>query len=114
MQKTVSASPIGTYGSLFPMENTGFEPRSSGSPLDASGIHTPAQTTHIRALRPLRDSHDQPHDAPSLHEQHTAVQEQRAPGVHADLQAVITAWPTLSAAIRAQILQLIEAGEVRQ
>jgi hypothetical protein len=30
-----------------------------------------------------------------------------APGVHGDLQAVITAWPMLSEEIRAAILQLI-------
>ena len=29
MQKTVSASPISTYGSPLPMENTGFEPVTS-------------------------------------------------------------------------------------
>ena len=33
--------------------------------------------------------------------------------VHADLQAVITAWPTLSEAIRTTILRLIQEGEVR-
>jgi hypothetical protein len=38
----------------------------------------------------------------------------RAPGVHADLQAVITAWPTLSEAIRATILRLIQEGEVQR
>lgn len=37
----------------------------------------------------------------------------RAPDVHADLQAVITAWPTLSEAVRATILQLIQREEVR-
>jgi len=36
----------------------------------------------------------------------------RAPDVHADLQAVITAWPMLSEAVRATILRLIEEGEV--
>jgi len=33
--------------------------------------------------------------------------------VHADLHAVITAWPTLSEDMRATILRLIETGEVR-
>jgi hypothetical protein len=37
----------------------------------------------------------------------------RAPGVHADLRAVIAAWPTLSAAMRETILQLIATEEVR-
>jgi hypothetical protein len=37
----------------------------------------------------------------------------RAPDVHADLQAVITAWPTLSEAVRAMILRLIQGEEVR-
>ena len=38
----------------------------------------------------------------------------RAPGVHADSQlaAVIAAWSTLSEGVRAQILRLIETGEV--
>jgi hypothetical protein len=36
-----------------------------------------------------------------------------APDVHADLHAVITAWPTLSAERRAAILQLIQGEEVR-
>ena len=94
-------------------EAPGIEPRSSESPLDVSDTHTPAQTTHIRALRPSRALYATPHDAPRLHEQYTAVQEQRAPGVHADLQAVITAWPTLSETVRATILRLIEAEEVR-
>jgi len=37
-----------------------------------------------------------------------------APDVHADLHAVITAWPTLPEERRAAILQLIQAGEVRR
>jgi len=40
---------------------------------------------------------------------HTA----RAPDVHADLQAVIAAWPTLSGPIRAHILRLIQGEEVQ-
>jgi hypothetical protein len=96
------------------MENTGFEPRFSGSPLDASDTHAPAQTTHIRALRPLHSPHDPPHAASTLHDPHTVVQEQRAPGVHTDLQAVITAWPALSEAVRATILRLIQEVGVRR
>jgi hypothetical protein len=95
------------------VELRGIEPHASGSPLDASGTHTHARMTHIRALRPSRDPRAPLHDAPKLHEQHTGVQEQRAPSVHADLQAVITAWPTLSEDMRATILQLIQKGEVR-
>src|SRR4029453_19418216 len=96
------------HSSLQPVEAAGIEPRSSESPLNASGTHTPAQTTHIRALHPLRELHNPSPNARSIHEQHTVVQEQRALGVHVDLEAVITAWPTLSESVRAQILQLIE------
>jgi hypothetical protein len=39
--------------------------------------------------------------------------EECAPGVHADLHAVITAWPTLSETVRATILGLIQGEEVR-
>jgi hypothetical protein len=35
-----------------------------------------------------------------------------APDVHADLHAVITAWPTLSESLRATILRLIQEEEV--
>ena len=35
-----------------------------------------------------------------------------APGVHADLQKVMTAWPTLSEDVRATILQLVQGEEV--
>jgi len=108
IQKAVSASPIGTYGSLFPMENTGFEPHASGSPLDASGTHTHARMRQIHALRPSCEFHDPSPNAQNIHEQHTAVRGERAHSVHADLEAVITAWPTLSAALRATILRLIE------
>ena len=38
----------------------------------------------------------------------------RAPDVHADLREVIAAWPTLSEAVRATILRLIQEGEVRR
>ena len=38
----------------------------------------------------------------------------RAPDVHADLHAVITAWPTLSECLRTTILRLIQEGEVQQ
>ena len=38
----------------------------------------------------------------------------RAPGVHADLHTVITAWPTLSEGLRTTILRLIQEGEVQQ
>jgi len=51
-------------------------------------------------------SADRPQTDPSV--PHT----QRAPGVHADLAAVIAAWPTLSADVRATILQLIATEEV--
>jgi hypothetical protein len=40
--------------------------------------------------------------------------EECAPGVHADLHTVITAWPTLSEKRRAAILRLIEEGEVQR
>src|SRR5690242_20658143 len=90
------------------MELRGIEPHSSESPLDASSLHTPAQITHIRALRPSRDPQAASHDAPKRHEQHTGMHGQRAPGVHADLHAVIAAWPTLSEGVRATILRLVE------
>jgi hypothetical protein len=95
------------------VEAAGIEPHASHTPPDASHTHIHAQTAHIHALPPGRDPHDPPHNAPSIHEQHTGVHGQRARSVHADLQAVITAWPTLSEAIRAQILRLVETGEVR-
>ena len=97
------------------MENTGFEPRSSGSPLDASGTHAPAQTTHIRALRPSRELHGTSPNAQSIHEQHTAVRGERAWSVHSDpdLAIVVAAWPTLSKERRAAILRLIQGEEVR-
>jgi hypothetical protein len=101
---------------IFQMENTGFEPRSSESPLNASSTHTPAQTTHIRALRPSRELHDPSPNAQSIHEQHTAVRGERAHSVHSDpaLAVVVAAWPTLSEERRAAILQLLEEGEVRR
>jgi hypothetical protein len=98
------------------MENTGFEPCFSGSPPRASGTHTPAQTTHIRALRPSRAPYTPPHDAPKLHEQHTVVRGERAWSVHSDpvLAVVVTAWPTLSEERRATILRLIQEEEVQR
>jgi hypothetical protein len=95
------------------MENTGFEPRFSGSPLDASGTHTPAQTTPIRALRPSCELQDSSPNAQSIHEQHTAVHGERAWSVHNDpaLAVVVAAWPTLSDDIRAAILRLIQGEE---
>ena len=98
------------------MENTGFEPRFSGSPLDASDTHAPAQTTHIRALRPSRELHGTSPNAQSIHEQHTAVRRERAWSVHSDpaLAVVVAAWPTLSEAIRAAILRLIQEEGVRR
>ena len=97
------------------MENTGFEPRSSESPLNASGTHTPAQTTHIHALRPSRELHDPSPNAQSRHEQHTAVRGERAHSVHCDpdLAVVVAAWPTLSEERRTAILRLIAEGEVQ-
>jgi hypothetical protein len=96
------------------MENTGFEPRSSESPLDASGTHTPAQTTHIRALHPSRELHNPSPNARSIHEQHTAVHDGRARSVHTDpaLAVVVAAWPTLSEDVRAAILRLIQGEGV--
>jgi len=38
----------------------------------------------------------------------------RAPDVHADLHAVVAAWPTLSAERRAAILRLIQGEEVQR
>ena len=70
--------------------------------------------THIRALRPWRELHDTSPNAQSIHEQHTGVQEQRAPGVHTDLEVVITAWPMLSEALRETILRLIEEEGVQR
>jgi len=58
----------------------------------ASAEANPADTPHL--------IHDTPHVS-------------CAPDVHADLHAVITAWPTLSAERRAAILQLIQGEEVR-
>jgi len=100
---------------IFLMELRGIEPRSFDPLPDASATQTRAQTPHIHALRPSRSPHDTPHDARDIHEQHTAVHTERARSVHAepDLAAVIAAWPTLSAAIRAAVLRLIETGEVR-
>ena len=100
------------------MENTGFEPHASHTPPDASDTHTHARTAHIRALPPGRDPHDPPHNAPSLHQQHTAVHDGRARSVHndPDLAVVIAAWPSLSADIQGQILALIQGqqrGEVQ-
>src|SRR5215471_4010662 len=40
--------------------------------------------------------------------------EGRALDVHADLRAVITAWPTLSEGVRAAILRLIQGEEVQR
>jgi hypothetical protein len=95
------------------VEAAGIEPHASHTPPDASDTHIHARTAHIRALPPGRDPHDPPHNAPSIHEQHTSVHGQRARSVHADLQAVITAWPTLSEERRAAILQLIQGEEVQ-
>jgi hypothetical protein len=55
----------------------------------------------------------QPDSAAIPHPPQGLTHEECAPDVHDDLHAVITAWPTLSEAIRAQILRLIEAGEER-
>ena len=106
--KAVNDSTLSVYSSVYPVEAAGIEPHASGSPLDVSGTHTHTQMTHIRALRPSRELHDPSPNAQSIHEQHTAVRGERAHSVHADLEAVITAWPTLSAALRETILRLIE------
>src|SRR5262245_6057846 len=97
------------------MENTGFEPRFSGSRPRASGTNTTAQATHIRQFRPSRSPHTPPHDSPKLHEQHTGVRGERAWSVHTDpaLAVVVAAWPTLSEDIRAAILRLIQGEGVR-
>ena len=97
------------------VEAAGIEPRSSESPLDASGTHTPAQTTHIRALRPSRELHDLSPNARSIHEPHTTVRGERAHSVHSDpaLAVVVAAWPTLSEERRDAILRLIQGEEVR-
>ena len=49
-----------------------------------------------------------------IHEQYTGVHDERARSVHTDpdLAAVIAAWPTLAAAVRATILQLVATEEV--
>jgi hypothetical protein len=106
--KAVNDSALSVYSSVHPMEAAGIEPHASGSPLDASGTHTHARMRHIHALRPSCEFHDPSPNAQSIHEQHTAVRGERAHSVHADLEAVITAWPTLSAALRKTILRLIE------
>src|SRR5215510_3238312 len=92
------------------VELRGIEPRSSRSALDVSDTHAPAQTTHIRALRPSRELHDPSPNAQSIYEQHTAVRGERAHSVHSDpaLAVVIEAWPTLSEDGRAAILRLIQ------
>jgi hypothetical protein len=95
------------------VENTGFEPHPCDSPPDASTTHIRAQTPHINALRPARSSHETPHNAPTIHEQHTAVHAERARSVHADpaLAAVTAAWLTLPDDIQAQILALVQSAQ---
>jgi hypothetical protein len=99
---------------MYLVELRGIEPRSFVPLPNASATHTRAQTPHIHALRPARSPHETPRNAPTIHEQHTAVHGERAWSVHADpdLAAVIAAWPTLPAALRAAMLRLIETGEV--
>jgi hypothetical protein len=65
--------------------------------------YTPADTGNI----PRETS-----SSPTLIQDETMAA--RAPDVHADLRAIITAWPTLSEKRRAAILRLIEEGEVQR
>ena len=100
------------------MENTGFEPHASHTPPDALDTHSHARTAHIHALPRRRDQHDPLHNAPNLHQQHTAVHDERVRSVHIDpdLAVVIAAWPSLPADIQGQILALIQGqqrGEVQ-
>jgi hypothetical protein len=95
------------------VEAAGIEPHASQAPPHASSAHTHAPTRHLRALRPSRDPHSPPHEAPTVHEQHTDVHGERARSVHGDLHTVITAWPTLSEDIRATIRRLVATEEVR-
>jgi hypothetical protein len=96
------------------VELRGIEPHALRSPLNAPDIHTPAQTTHIRALRPSRELHDPSPNAQSIHEQHTAAGGERAHSVHSDpaLAVVVAAWSTLSEERRAAILRLVQGEEV--
>jgi hypothetical protein len=56
----------------------------------------------------------QPDSAAIPHLSQGLTHEMCAPDVHADLHAVITAWPTLPEERRAAILRLIQEGEVRR
>jgi hypothetical protein len=55
--------------------------------------------------------HDPPSSPTLIRDEPTAA---RALGVHADLGVIITAWPTLSEAVRATILRLIQEEGVRR
>src|SRR5262245_65853699 len=50
---------------------------------------------------------------PTPQPNHSSTHLSCAPGVHADLAAVITAWPSLAEDVRAHILQLIATEELR-
>ena len=96
------------------VEAAGIEPQDAAPSPHAPSHHRRAPRRHFRALRPSRASHDPSHDAPETQEQHTSVHDERAHSVHMDpdLAAVIAAWPTLAAPVRATILQLVATEEV--
>src|SRR5262245_36439351 len=73
----------------------------------------PTYTAPIPQLAdsPQRGSHiELSNSAVIPHPPQGLTHEACAPDVHADLHAVITAWPTLSETIRATILRLIQEG----
>jgi hypothetical protein len=110
----VNAGDQSVYGVVHPVEAAGIEPQDAAPSPHASSPHRHAQRRHFRALRPSRASHDPSPDAPAIHEQYTGVHDERAHSVHMDpdLAAVIAAWPTLAAPVRATILQLVATEEV--
>ena len=97
------------------MELRGIEPQDSGISPHTLSDYERAQRIHFHALQPSRVFHDPSPDAPARHEQHTGGHGERARSVHMDpdLAAVIAAWPTLAATLRATMLQLIATEEVR-
>ena len=76
-------------------------------PAYAAPIPQVADTLPQTPTGELSNSAAIPHPLQSL------PHEKCAPDVHADLRAVIAAWPMLSEDMRATILRLIETGEVR-
>ena len=96
------------------VEAAGIEPQDAAPSPHAPSQHRHAQHRHFRAFPRSRILPDPSPDAPERHEQHTGVHDERAHSVHMDpdLAAVIAAWPTLAATVRAAMLRLVETGEV--